>query len=119
MTAASAGANEEKLKKAGISYKHFNLYGFDHSAYMPDNELLLLKLLFDADGKILGAQAIGRGNVSKRIDILALAMQNGMHAAGLENAEFAYAPPVFGRQRRHQQSRLHGRQSSLRTRQNR
>ena len=35
MTAASAGANEEKLKKAGISYKHFNLYGFDHSAYMP------------------------------------------------------------------------------------
>ena len=93
MTAASAGANEEKLKKAGISYKHFNLYGFDHSAYMPDNELLLLKLLFDADGKILGAQAIGRGNVSKRIDILALAMQNGMHAAGLENAEFAYAPP--------------------------
>ena len=93
MTAASAGANEEKLKKAGISYKHFNLYGFDHSAYMPDNELLLLKLLFDADGKILGAQAIGRGNVSKRIDILALAIQNGMHAAGLENAEFAYAPP--------------------------
>ena len=74
MTAASAGANEEKLKKAGISYKHFNLYGFDHSAYMPDNELLLLKLLFDADGKILGAQAIGRGNVSKRIDILALAI---------------------------------------------
>ena len=93
MTAASTGAGEEKLKKAGIAYKSFNLYGFDHAAYMPDNELMLLKLLFDDDGRLLGAQAAGRGNISKRIDILALAIQTGMTAPELENVEFAYAPP--------------------------
>lgn len=93
MTAGGAGATEEKLQESGTAYHKFNLYGFDHAGYMPDNELLLLKMLFNKDGKILGAQAVGRGNINKRIDILALAIQRNMHADELENAEFAYAPP--------------------------
>ena len=50
-------------------------------------------LLFSpADGKILGAQAVGRQGVDKRIDVLAVAIQAGMSVYDLEEMELAYAP---------------------------
>jgi rhodanese-related sulfurtransferase len=52
-----------------------------------------LKLLFDpANGKVLGAQAVGHQGVDKRIDVLAMAIQAGMTVFDLEEAELAYAP---------------------------
>jgi rhodanese-related sulfurtransferase len=52
-----------------------------------------MKLLFDPDdGTILGAQAVGRNGVDKRIDVLATAMAGGITAAGLADLELAYAP---------------------------
>lgn len=91
-TAAAVGANEAKLKAHNIAYQQINLYDFDHASYMPDNELILLKILFSNSGDILGAQAVGKGNVNKKIDILALAIQANTHASELENTEFTYAP---------------------------
>jgi rhodanese-related sulfurtransferase len=50
-------------------------------------------LLFDpADGKVLGAQAVGYKGVDKRIDVLAMAIQAGMTVFDLEEVELAYAP---------------------------
>lgn len=92
-TAASIGANEKKLKENNIEYYKLNLYDFDHASYIPDNELLLLKLLFDKKGKILGAQAIGTGDIDKRINILAMALQSQTKASALETTEICYAPP--------------------------
>jgi rhodanese-related sulfurtransferase len=55
-----------------------------------------LKLIFDpASGKILGAQAVGKKGVDKRIDILATAIRGGMTVWDLEEFELCYAPP-FG-----------------------
>lgn len=92
-TAAAIGANEKKLKENNIKYFKLNLYDSDHAGYMPNNSKILIKLLFDRVGKILGAQIIGKGNVDKRINILSLAAQNNMDARKLELEEFAYAPP--------------------------
>jgi rhodanese-related sulfurtransferase len=52
-----------------------------------------LKLLFTPDGRILGAQIVGRDGVDKRIDVLATAMQAGSTVFDLQDLELAYAPP--------------------------
>jgi rhodanese-related sulfurtransferase len=44
-------------------------------------------------GKILGAQAVGRKGVDKRIDVLATAIYSGLTVFDLENLDLAYAPP--------------------------
>ena len=55
---------------------------------------MALKLLFDpVDGTILGAQAVGRSGVDKRIDVLATAITGDIPAGRLADLELAYAPP--------------------------
>jgi rhodanese-related sulfurtransferase len=52
-----------------------------------------MKLLFAVDdGRILGAQALGQDGVEKRIDVIAMAIQNGASVFDLEEAELCYAP---------------------------
>jgi rhodanese-related sulfurtransferase len=55
---------------------------------------MAIKLLFSpTNGKVLGAQIIGRDGVDKRIDVLATAIHGGMTVYHLEDLELAYAPP--------------------------
>jgi rhodanese-related sulfurtransferase len=52
-----------------------------------------MEVLFDAaNGKLLGAQAVGGAGVDKRIDVLAVAIQAGMTVFDLEEMELAYSP---------------------------
>lgn len=93
MTAAMTGLSEKALKRLGRTYEKIYLHPTDHASYFPGAERMSLKLLFDPnDGKILGAQAVGTSGVDKRIDVLATAIQAGMSAFDLEEAELAYAP---------------------------
>lgn len=94
-TAAAVGANEAVLQKHGIKYEKIHLHGWTHASYIPGREQILLKLLFDKDGKILGAQGIGRNGVDKRLDVLATAIKNNVKVSALEELELCYAPP-FG-----------------------
>jgi rhodanese-related sulfurtransferase len=43
-------------------------------------------------GRLLGAQAVGKTGVAKRIDVLAMAIQKGATVYDLEEAELCYAP---------------------------
>lgn len=45
--------------------------------------------------KILGAQAVGKDGIDKRIDVMAVAQRAGMTVDQLEHLELTYAPP-FG-----------------------
>lgn len=66
---------------------------FSHAGYYPGAEQMALKLLVDADtDEILGAQAVGREGVDKRIDVIATAMAGGLRASELADLELAYAP---------------------------
>ncbi|MDG2664825.1 rhodanese-like domain-containing protein, partial [Vibrio parahaemolyticus] len=52
------------------------------------------KMLFDpVTGKILGAQAVGKDGVDKRIDVMAVAQRAGMTVEQLQHLELTYAPP--------------------------
>ena len=92
--AAWTGLSEKTLKRVGESdYEKIYLYPNSHAGYYPGAEYLAMKIIFrQSDGRILGAQAVGKDGVDKRIDALALAIQLGGTIYDLEEAELCYAP---------------------------
>lgn len=96
--AASVGLNEEMIEslKLDINYEVAKVIPGDKVGLMPGCEPLHFKLIFEVPtGKILGAQAIGRGSVDKRVDIIATAIKFGATVDDLRDLELCYAPP-FG-----------------------
>ncbi len=93
LTAASTGMNEKQLKKEGMEYQKTYVHPQSHASYYPGATPISMKLLFDLQGKILGAQAVGYEGVEKRIDVIATAMRFSGNVYDLENLELCYAPP--------------------------
>ncbi len=93
LTLAMTGATEKSLGRAGIPFEKSYTHAFHHAAYYPGAERIALKLLFAPDsGRVLGAQAVGKAGVEKRIDAIAMAIQKGATVFDLEEAELCYAP---------------------------
>jgi NADPH-dependent 2,4-dienoyl-CoA reductase/sulfur reductase-like enzyme/rhodanese-related sulfurtransferase len=91
--AAATGLNEKQLKDAGISYDFVYIIPTDKVGLMPDANPLHFKLIYEVPtGKILGAQAVGKGNVDKRIDVMATAILMEATVEELTESELAYAP---------------------------
>jgi NADPH-dependent 2,4-dienoyl-CoA reductase/sulfur reductase-like enzyme/rhodanese-related sulfurtransferase len=93
LTAATTGANQATLRRAGIEHEVVHIHPGDHAGYYPGSEQVHLVASFAPDGMLLGAQGVGRSGVDKRIDILATAIRAGMTADDLAELELAYAPP--------------------------
>ena len=93
LTAATTGANQSTLRRAGIEHEVVHIHPGDHAGYYPGSETVHLVASFAPDGTLLGAQGVGRSGVDKRIDILATAIRAGMSADDLAELELAYAPP--------------------------
>ena len=62
--------------------------------YYPNAKPMNVKVICDADGKIIGCQIIAEERVAERIDTMTLAITEGLTCYDLSNMEFAYAPPV-------------------------
>ncbi len=93
---ATVGLNERTVKAVGIEYDYAFVVPKDKVGIMPDSEELHMKLLFEKPtGRIIGAQAIGRGNVDKRIDVISTIMRAKGTIDHLTDLELCYAPP-FG-----------------------
>ncbi len=93
---ASTGLNEFLIKALNISinYDIVRIILPDKVGLMPDAAPMHFKLLFEVPtGRILGAQAIGKGDVTKRIDVIATAIKFGGTVEDLKDLEFCYAPP--------------------------
>ena len=93
LTAATTGANQATLRRAGIEHEVVHIHPGDHAGYYPGSEQVHLVASFAPNGTLLGAQGVGRNGVDKRIDILATAIRAGMTADDLAELELAYAPP--------------------------
>ena len=93
LTAATTGANQATLRRAGITHEVVHIHPGDHAGYYPGSETMHLVASFSPDGTLLGAQGVGRSGVDKRIDVLATAIRAGMTADDLAELELAYAPP--------------------------
>ena len=96
LTAAFTGNNERQLKQANIDYDKMIVVANSHAGYYPGAEPLTLKVIYNKEGKILGAQAVGKEGIDKRIDVIATIMRLGGTTADLRDAELCYAPPYSG-----------------------
>ncbi|WP_022943062.1 FAD-dependent oxidoreductase [Psychromonas hadalis] len=96
LAVASTGLSEKVLKRKNISYEKVYVHAMSHASYYPGAHPVSLKLLFNPEnGKILGAQAVGKDGVDKRIDVLSVAQRAGLTVYDLQDLELCYAPP-FG-----------------------
>jgi NADPH-dependent 2,4-dienoyl-CoA reductase/sulfur reductase-like enzyme/rhodanese-related sulfurtransferase len=93
LTAATTGANQATLRRAGVVHEVVHIHPGNHAGYYPGSEQVHLVASFAPDGTLLGAQGVGRAGVDKRIDVLATAIRAGMTADDLAELELAYAPP--------------------------
>lgn len=93
LTAAFTGANRTALGRARIPYEVVRIHPGHHAGYFPGSQQLHIVATFAPDGRLLGAHAVGRAGVDKRIDVLATALRAGMGADDLAELELAYAPP--------------------------
>jgi len=95
---ASTGLNENLIQSLGLklSYDKVLFILGDKVGLMPDSNPMFFKLLFEVPtGRVLGAQAIGKGTVDKRIDVVATAIKFGATVNDLKELELCYAP-TFG-----------------------
>ena len=95
-TGASTGLNEAWIKfhNLDIDYDFTYLVPVDRVSIMPDASPIFMKVMWDKNtGKLLGAQAVGKGMVDKRMDVLATAIKAGMSVEDLQDLELCYAPP--------------------------
>lgn len=94
--AACTGLNEKAAKGAGISCDFAYVLAADKVGLMPGSSYMNFKLVFEVPtGRILGAQAIGKGNTDKRIDVIAAMITMGATLEDLKDLELCYSP-VFG-----------------------
>ena len=94
LTAASTGVSEKTLKEHGLDYRVSYTHSASNAEYYPGATIMAVKLLFTPDdGRVLGAQVVGRDGVDKAVSVLALAIRAGLTVFDLEEFEHAYAPP--------------------------
>lgn len=90
---AATGLNARTAEKAGITFDSVYIFPNDKVGIMPDSHPLHFKLIYEVPtGKILGAQAIGKGNVDKRIDVIAAMIHMNATLEDLKDLELSYSP---------------------------
>jgi len=88
------GITEREAKELGYDYISVITAGHDRPHYMENARLITIKLIADAKTrKIFGAQAVGEGDVAKRIDVVASVLTLGGTVDDLFDIDLSYAPP--------------------------
>jgi NADPH-dependent 2,4-dienoyl-CoA reductase/sulfur reductase-like enzyme/rhodanese-related sulfurtransferase len=92
--AGSTGLSETAAKRLGYSDIITVINASPDKPGFMEGKLLVTKLIVDKKtGKVLGAQCIGPGNVSKQIAQWAMAIQGKLTVEDIINADLPYAPP--------------------------
>lgn len=90
---ATTGINERTAREAGMTVDSVYVISPDKVGLMPNSNPLHFKLIFEVPtGKIVGAQAIGKGNADKRIDVIATLISFGGTVDDLKDLELSYSP---------------------------
>lgn len=65
----------------------------DHTGYYPGAQKIWIKLVYNLDGVILGAQIAGKRGAALRGSAMALAISKKMTVSELGFADIPYSPP--------------------------
>ena len=91
---ALTGLSEKYAEKQGYEVVAVTIQSKDKAGYMKDAQPILIKMIADKKTKkLLGAQAIGYGDIDKRINIIASALTAKMTVKEYINIDITYAPP--------------------------
>ena len=94
MEAAVTGITEEKAKMLCLNYKTKFINDFNQTNYYPGRNKIYVKLVYDADTKvILGGQVAGFKDSVQRANVLAAAIFSKMTTNQLGMLDLCYAPP--------------------------
>jgi len=90
----STGITETQARRMELPAFALCVCGFDKAHYYPDSQIMALKLIFEnGTNKLLGLQAVGKGDVARRIDVAATAMRLNATIQDIIYLDMAYAPP--------------------------
>jgi NADPH-dependent 2,4-dienoyl-CoA reductase/sulfur reductase-like enzyme len=95
---------ETEVARTGLSTREAHDAGFEvvssttesttRAGYYPGSRSIHVKIIAErGTGRMLGGQIVGSEGSAKRIDILAVAIWNGMTAEEFFSADLSYAPP--------------------------
>lgn len=96
ISAGVTGWTEKRLAAEGIEHQSVVVNATQHAGYFPGATPVIFKLLWSPqDGRVLGAQAVGKDGIDKRLDVIATAIRGKLTIDDLAHLELSYAPP-FG-----------------------
>ena len=97
IVAARTGLRHDEAVAAGHPARTVQVTVDDHKRYYPGATELIIRVTADEnDGRLLGAQIVGRtgAQVAKRVDVFATALFHGMTVEGLSDLDLSYTPPL-------------------------
>ena len=85
----SSEASAERMRPVSV-----RIEALDRASYASGAGKIWIKLIADPDSRrLIGAQSIGYGDVSKRIDVAATAIMTSMTLQDLSQLDLSYTPP--------------------------
>ncbi|MDZ7795299.1 MAG: FAD-dependent oxidoreductase [Spirochaetia bacterium] len=97
MVIARTGLNDREAAEAGFEPYTHSFETWDHKQYYPPAHKLNIRFTADKNTqRLLGCQIIGplQAEVSKRIDIIAVALQQGLGVSEFVMLDLSYTPPL-------------------------
>jgi len=93
-SAGSTGLSETAARRLGYEHAVSVINASPDKPGFMKGELLVTKLVADSKtGRVIGAQCVGPGNVSRQIAQWAFAIQGGLTVEDVVNSDLPYAPP--------------------------
>lgn len=94
LNVAAVGCTAEQAAQSGRAARSAWMTGTDRAHYYPENEIIHLKVVYEPESHVvIGVQAVGEGEVAKRVDVATAVIARGGTLEDLADIEHAYAPP--------------------------
>ncbi len=93
LTVSRTGLTESEALKAGYDFFSSTITSREKAGYYPGVRKLVIHVVAEKSGRLLGAQIAGGETAAKRIDPFAVALHNGMTLHEMEYMDLSYAPP--------------------------
>jgi NADPH-dependent 2,4-dienoyl-CoA reductase/sulfur reductase-like enzyme len=91
---AATGCTEQRARSDGLVVRSVWITADDRAHYWPEAQRIHLKLVYERGSeRLVGLQAVGTGDVVKRVDVATQLVARGASLADLAQLEHAYAPP--------------------------